>query len=231
MFLGHFAIAMAAKKAAPKTSLGTLVAAAQLADLLWPIFLLLGWEKVRIVPGFTRVTPFDFVSYPYSHSLAAQIILGLVFGIGYYAIRRNARGAVVLAACVPSHWVLDFLAHRPDMPMFPGGSRYGLGLWNSMPLTLVIEFALFATGVVVYISITRANDRVGRYALWSLLIFLVAAYLGAVFGPPPPSVQTLAASALAIWLVLPWAAWADRHRSLLFAARILKANVGPGNHY
>jgi hypothetical protein len=212
MFLGHFAVALGAKKAAPKASLGTLVLAAQFADLLWPAFLLLGWEQVRIVPGVTRVTPLDFVSYPYSHSLLAQLLLGLGVGLVYFVLRRNARAAVVLAACVPSHWVLDYVAHRPDMPLFPGGARYGLGLWNSFPATLAAEFLLFAIGVAFYVTVTSAKDRIGKWALWSLLIFLPLVYVASAVSPTPPSVQAVAVAALAMWLVVPWAAWADRHR-------------------
>jgi hypothetical protein len=213
VFLGHFAVAPGAKRAAPKTSLGTLVLAAQFADLLWPVFLLLGWEQVRIVPGVTRVTPLDFVSYPYSHSLVAQVLWGLGLGLVYFALRRDARAAVVLAACVPSHWVLDYVAHRPDLPLFPGGARYGLGLWDSFPATLSAEFGLFAIGISLYVTATGAKDRIGKWALWSLLIFLPLVYIASVVSPPPPSVQAIAVSALAMWLIVPWAAWADRHRS------------------
>jgi hypothetical protein len=162
MFLGHFAIAMGAKKVAPEASLGTYVLGAQLADLIWPIFLLLGWERVRIAPGITRVTPLDFVSYPYSHSLLAQVLWGIALGAVYFAVRRNARAAIVLAACVPSHWVLDYLMHRPDLALVPGGARYGLGLWNSPAATLTLELILFAIGTVLYLSVTVAKDWVGR---------------------------------------------------------------------
>ena len=213
MFLGHFAVALGAKKAAPEASLGTLVLAAQFADLLWPFFLLLGWEQVRIAPGITRVTPLDFVSFPYSHSLCAELLWGLGIGIVNFALRCNTRAAMVLAACVPSHWVLDYVAHRPDMPLFPGGTRYGLGLWNSFPATLAAEFTLFAVGIAVYLSVTDAKDRIGKWALWSLLIFLPLVYIASLISPPPPSVQVIAVSALAMWLIVPWAAWADRHRS------------------
>ncbi|MGA8221807.1 MAG: hypothetical protein WB780_09155 [Candidatus Acidiferrales bacterium] len=213
MFLGHFAVALGAKKAAPQTSLGTLFLAVQFADLLWPIFLLLGWEQVRIAPGITRVTPLDFVSYPWSHSLVALLAWGAGFAGVYFAIRRNARGAIVAGLCVPSHWLLDFIAHRPDMPIVPGGARYGLGMWNSLPLTLVVELGMYAVGVWIYLRTTRAKDRVGTYALWSLLILLLVIYV-APDSAPPPSVKVLAEGALALWLAVPWAAWADGHRSL-----------------
>jgi len=213
MFLGHFGVALAAKKAAPKTSLGTLVLAAQLADLLWPIFLLLGWEQVRIKPGITRVTPLDFISYPWSHSLVMQLALGVALGLGYFAMRRDSRGAIVTASCVPTHWLLDYVSHRPDMPLVPGGARYGLGLWNSMPGTLLAELAIYTVGIAIYLSVTRKKDRTGKVALWAFLIFLVVAYFSSLFGPPPPNVHALAFSALAMWLLVPWAAWADRHRT------------------
>jgi hypothetical protein len=213
MFIGHFGVALAAKKAAPKVSLGVLFLAAQFADILWPLFLLFGWEQVRISPGITRVTPLDFVSYPYSHSLLAQLLWGAALGSAYFIVRRDARGAFVAGLCVPSHWLLDYISHRPDMPIVPHGARYGLGLWNSLPATLLMEVALYATGIAIYLSVTRVKDRAGVYALWSLLILLFVLYFGSVFGPPPPSEQALAWSALAIWLTVPWAAWADHHRA------------------
>ena len=212
MFLGHFGVALAAKKVAPKTSLGTLVFAAQFADLLWPVLLLLGIEQVRIVPELLPASPFDFISYPVSHSLVAQLGWGALLGTCYFMVRRNTRSALLVGFLVPSHWLLDFLAHRPDMPLYPGGARYGLGMWNSLLLTIVVEYALFAAGIAIYVSTTRAKDRTGNLALWSLLGLLAVLYPASLFGPPPPSVQVLAWSALAIWITVPWAAWADRHR-------------------
>jgi hypothetical protein len=212
MFLGHFAVALAAKKAAPKTSLGTLVLAAQFADMLWPVLLFLGIELVRIVPGLLAASPLDFTSYPISHSLVAQLGWGAILAIAYFIVRRDGRSALLVGALVPTHWLLDFIAHRPDMPINPGGPKFGLGMWNSVPLTIVVEYTLFAAGIGVYLSVTRAKDRTGNLALWSLLGLLAVLYFASIFGPPPPSVQALAWSAMAIWLTVPWAAWADRHR-------------------
>lgn len=212
MFLGHYGVAFAAKKAAPRASLGTLVLAAQFADILWPVLLLLGIEKVRIVPGLLPASPFDFVSYPISHSLVAQLGWGALLGLLYFAIKRDARTALLVGSLVPTHWVLDFIAHGPDMPIFPGGPKYGLGMWNSVPLTIAVEYVLFGAGIVLYIRATRAKDLKGNLVLWSLIAVLGVLYLASLFGPPPGSVQALAWSAIGIWLTVPWAAWADRHR-------------------
>ena len=214
MLLGHFAVAFAAKKAAPTVSLGTFVIAAQLADLAWPVFFLLGMEDFEIRPGVTAVTPLDFTRYPYSHSLVALLAWAVAFA-GLYVIVRGARVrvATVLAAVVLSHWVLDVVAHRPDMPVtLHGGVRLGLGLWNSVPATLLVESLMFAAGVFIYVKTTRALDRVGRVSLWVLIAFLVAVYASAVFGPPPPSKIAVPIAGLAMWLLVAWAYWVDRHR-------------------
>jgi hypothetical protein len=213
MFLGHFGLALGAKKVAPRPSLGTLVLAAQLADGLWPIFLLFGWETVEISPGVTAVTPLLFKSYPYSHSLAADCLWAGLFGGGYYALRRDRNGAIWIGALVISHWVLDFISHAPDMPFWPGSARVGLGLWNSLPATFAVEFLLFGTGTWLYTSATRARDRWGGILLWVFVGVLAVLYVMSVFGPPPPSVQALALTGLLGWLFVAWAYWIDRHRA------------------
>ena len=212
MFIGHFGLAMAAKKVAPRPSLGTLVLAAQLADGVWPVFVLLGWERVEIEPGVTAVTPLRFVSYPYTHSLVAGAVWAAMLAGSYYALRRDRTGAAWIAALVVSHWVLDFASHRPDMPLWPGGPKVGLGLWYSLPGTLVVEFALFGAGAWLYAGATRPRDRVGTFAFAAFVAVLAAIYAAAVFGPPPPSVTALAMSGLVGWLFIVWAYWIDRHR-------------------
>jgi membrane-bound metal-dependent hydrolase YbcI (DUF457 family) len=212
MFIAHFGVALAAKKVAPRPSLGTLVLAALLVDGIWPVFLLLGWEKVEMVPGITAVTPLLFVSYPYTHSLVAGMLWGAVLATVYYLARRDRAGALWLAALVVSHWVLDFISHRPDMPLWPSGPVVGLGLWFSVPATLVAELAIFGAGAWLNASVTRPRDRFGTYALWAFAGVLGAIYLASVFGPPPPSVQVLAMSGLLGWLFVAWAYWIERHR-------------------
>lgn len=127
MFLGDYAVAFASKKLTPKDSLGTLVLSAQLVDLLWPIFLLLGLEHVRIDAGRTRVTPLDFYDYPITHSLLGAIGWSVGLGLLYFAARRYTRSAWILGAGVFSHRILDLISHAPDLPIIPGGTtRVGL---------------------------------------------------------------------------------------------------------
>jgi len=214
MFIGHFGLAFGAKRAAPAASLGTLFAACQFADLLWPTLVLLGYERVEVLPGATRVTPLDFVSYPYSHSLLALCVWALAGGLVYYAIRRaRISAAITVALLIVSHWLLDYATHRPDMPLTLGAAdRVGLGLWNSLPGTLAVELAIFAAGVLAYVRETTPRDRTGSVGLWSLVIFLVTVYLANVFGPPPPSAAAVAWSAQAMWLLVIWGYWVDQHR-------------------
>src|SRR5262249_23310826 len=165
MFIGHIAVGFAAKKIAPRTSLGALILSTTFLDLLWPLMLLLGWEEVRIHPGDTAVTPLEFVSYPITHSLVTSIGWGVLVGGIYFLLRRNKIGAMVLALGVVSHWVLDWITHRPDLPIVPGGARYGLGLWNSLPATVAVESAMWLAGILIYVRMTRPRDRVGKVAL------------------------------------------------------------------
>lgn len=212
MFIGHFGAGFAAKRVAPSVSLGTLFLAVQFADGLWPLLLLLGVEHVRIVPGVTKVSPLDFYDYPISHSLLALAGWGVLLGGAHLLLRNNLRGAVVLAAGVVSHWVLDFLVHRPDMPVLRGGPYLGLGLWNSVPATVLAEVGIFGGGLALYLTVTRAKDRIGAWALWILAGFLSVLWIASILAPPPPGVTPIAVSGLAMWLTIPWAYWIDRHR-------------------
>jgi membrane-bound metal-dependent hydrolase YbcI (DUF457 family) len=211
MFIGHFALGFAAKRWAPRVSLAVLFGAAQLADLLWPVFLAFGIEQVRIDPGNTASTPLDFVSYPYSHSLVALLCWGALLGWLCRRTLPSPRVWVMVAALVVSHWLLDFLTHRPDMPLYPGGRKVGLGLWNYVMLEKTIEIIMFAAGVAIYVRATRARDRVGRWGLAALAAFLFVGFLAS--GQPPPSVTALWIAALVLGaLIVIWAWWLDRHR-------------------
>ena len=213
MFIGHFGVALAAKKVAPRTSLGTLVMAAQFVDLLWPFFLLLDVERVTIAPGATAVTPLDFVSYPLSHSLFADLGWACLFSGIYKVVKRDSGGAVCLWFVLISHWLLDALSHRPDLPLYPGSSTYvGLGLWNSRGWTFLVESAIFLIGARVYAKTTHPRDRLGSLAFRSYVSLLFLLYLVNMFSPPPPSERAIAYAALGLWLFVAWAYWLDRHR-------------------
>lgn len=216
MFIGHVAVGFAAKRAAPRTSLGLLVAAPLFADMLWPIFLLLGWEHLRIDPD--PPNPFlslAFASYPISHSLLALTGWALLAAGAYWIATRYRSGAVWIGIGVVSHWFLDFVTHRPDMPLWPGGPKVGLGLWHSVPATVAVETAMFAVAVWIYVRATRPRDGVGRWSLVAFVVLELAIYAANAVGPAPPSERAVAWVTLSLWLLPLWAAWFDRHRRYL----------------
>ncbi len=213
MFIGHFGAGLAGKKAAPGPSLGTMFLAAQLLDLIWPVLILIGVEKVKIVPGLTPSNPLEFTYYPYTHSLLMVLVWSLIFGMIYYFIKKNSRGAIILGLLVLSHWILDLLVHIPDLPLYPGsGIKAGLSLWNHPAVSLVIESLIFIGGIYLYLSSTKAKNKTGKFAFWSLVLFLGVAYLMNVFSPPPPSVEAIGYAGLLQWLFIPWAYWIDKNR-------------------
>ena len=213
MFIGHYGVGLAAKKLDNRPSLGTLFFASQFIDLLWPIFLLLGLEKVAIDPGNTAFTPLNFIYYPFSHGLVSVLIWAILFGGVYYAFRKNIKTSLLLGGLVLSHWILDLFTHRPDLPLLFGNHlKVGLGLWNSVILSILVEGSIFIFGAYLYFKATRAENKKGQIGLWSLLIFLGIVYVMNVFGPPPPSVEPIAIVGLFQWLIVAWAYWIDRNR-------------------
>ena len=213
MLLGHYAVAFAAKRYAPRTSLGTLILAAQLLDLIWPLFLLVGWERVRIVPGLMKASVLDFEHYPLSHSLLMALVWAGLLGGGYHVFRRYPRGAIAIAAAVVSHWFLDLLVHRGDLPLWPGSSsKLGFGFWNSLGATIFVELALLAAGVVIYAGVTRPRDNLGTRALAALVGVLLLIFFAGFFAPPPTSERAVAVVTLGLWIFVPWGYWLDRRR-------------------
>jgi LexA-binding, inner membrane-associated putative hydrolase len=221
MFVGHFAVGFASNKFAPRASLLPLLAAPLLADMLWPIFLFLGWEHVRIVPGFTRFNSYDLYDFPWSHSLFMDALWATLFSAAYFAVTRYRPGAVAIWIGVISHWILDWITHTPDMPLYPGGGPHlGLSLWNHVVATMTIELAMLLVGVYLYASATQARDRVGKYAFLVYVLVLLFAFISDRFGGSPAS-ATASEAAHAIFLpsiiaeavFLAWAWWFDYHRS------------------
>ena len=217
MFIGHFAAGLAGKRLAPKASLGTHVAAAVFLDLLWPVFVLAGLESFRIVPGLLAFSPFDFVSYPWSHSLSMALVWSVVFGGVWWWRRRDRTTGIVLGAVVFSHWVLDLITHRPDLAIAPGLRwKTGLGLWRSVPATILVEGVMFLAAALWYARGTRPRDGVGRWGFAGFVVVLAVLYVSSTT-PPAPGQETIVAAMglLLVILFIPWAAWIDRHRKSL----------------
>ena len=213
MFVGHYGLALATKRVAPRASLGTLFLAAQLVDLVWPMFLLAGIERVAIIPHDNPFLRLRFEWYPWTHSLVTCACWGLVAGRVYFLVRRDKRGAAVVGGLVVSHWVLDFVTHRPDLPIYPGGPLVGLELWRSFIGTMVVEALLFGVGGALYAGVTKAVDRTGRYAFLALIAFLAIIYFANAYSPPPPDVNAIAWASLAAWVFPLFGWWVDRHRA------------------
>lgn len=217
MVLGHFGVGLGAKKFAPSLSLGLLFMAAQWVDLLWPVLLLLNVEHVDINKSDPHF-PLEFTSYPITHSLLMGIVWGACFGLIHFLIKKDWRSAIVLAICVPSHWLLDLIVHKPDLPLFPGDSpRVGLGLWSSPLLTAIAEGAIFLIGLLLYLRATRAKDRQGKWGLWLLVFLLVANQVAGALSPLPPSAHAIGWAAQYQWIFILLGFWVDKHRSPLLS--------------
>ncbi|HEY6435150.1 MAG TPA: hypothetical protein VIY47_01050 [Ignavibacteriaceae bacterium] len=213
MFIGHFGAGFTGKKFSKTASLGTYFMAAQWVDLVWPILVLLGIEKVKIEPGISSVTPLDFSYYPFTHSLFGVLIWALLFGFVYFLIKKNSKVAIILGLLVLSHWVLDLFVHIPDLPIFPGlDIKVGLGLWNSLVATVILEGLVFTVGLFLYLNSTKAKNRTGTFSLLGLIVFLAAIYISNLFGPPPPSAEAIGIVGNAQWLIVLWGYWIDKNR-------------------
>jgi hypothetical protein len=217
MFLGHYGVAFALKRAEPKLSLGTLFISVQLLDLLWGIFILLGWEHARIVPGHTAIAPLEFLDYPISHSLVGALVWSIVAAAAYYSwptrdTSRHWQASATVGLAVFSHYPLDVLVHLPDLPLTGNEStKLGLGLWTHPTATLALECLMLAAGLALYVMRRshRHPVRTGRVLIVALV--LVATYLASLFGPPPPSMTMVAVGDIVFILGMSaLSAWADR---------------------
>ena len=215
MFIGHYAVGLASKQFAPRSSLGALIAAPLLLDLIWPVFLLLGWEHVSIVPNGNPFLRLQFDSYPISHGLVAVLGWATLYASIYYGVTRYVAGAIVIWLGVVSNWVLDYVVHVSDLQLYAQSRMFGWGLWQHRWLTMTLEFALLAIGIGLYQWRTKPKDKVGLYAFVGFIAFVLLAYAGVVFGPAPPSVKKLALITLLGWLMIPWAWWFDKHREVV----------------
>ena len=213
MFIGHFGAGFTGKKFDKNPSIGTYFMAAQFVDLLWPTMLLLGLEQVKIEPGNTAVTPLDFIYYPFTHSLISSVFLSSLFGLVYFLFKKNIKASLVLGILVLSHWFLDLIVHRPDLPVIIGVDlKVGFGLWNSTAATVIAEGIVFFGGLFIYLKSTKAKNKTGIYALWGLVIFLIIIYITNLFGPPPDSTEAIGIVGNAQWLIILWGYWINKIR-------------------
>jgi hypothetical protein len=217
MFLGHYGVALALKRAEPKLSLGTLFLSVQLLDVLWGTFLLLGWEHVRLLPDDNPLLALQFYDYPISHSLVGAFGWGLAAAVVYYSwptrdTSRHARAAAIVGLAVLSHWVLDVLVHVPDLPLAGNDSaKFGLGLWNHFGVSVVTELLVLGAGAAVYMSTRSRRHPLRPVALALILLILVGTYAASLAGPPPPSEAVVGGSTVAFLLLMVGAAvWMDR---------------------
>jgi hypothetical protein len=216
MFIGHFAVGLAAKKASPKINLGLLFIACQLLDLIWPVLILTGVEQVSVDHSATAVTPFNFSYYPWSHSLVMTIIYSLILGFIAAKVAKSNRTGIVFGFVILSHWILDFLTHRPDLPLYFDGLKVGLGLWNSVVATFIIEGGIFIIGIFFYLQASPLISKKRKVIFWSMIAFLFLIYIGNIFGPKAPidtHPNAIAGPALAMWLIVIWGYFADKNSS------------------
>jgi membrane-bound metal-dependent hydrolase YbcI (DUF457 family) len=187
------------------------MAAPNFVDLIWPLFLLAGLERVRIDPGNTAFTPLAFDYYPWTHSLLMGVVWGAVLGLAARFRGLSRHAAALVGVLVVSHWFLDLVTHRADLPLSPWSSRtFGLGLWHSIPATLAVEGSLWIAGIVVFLRVYHARGVRGQVAFWSFVITSTLIWVSGPFVAPPPDVHTLALSAAIGWIIVPWAWWIER---------------------
>ena len=213
MFVGHYG--PAAGLAGGRIKLWHGFVAVQLLDILWAPAILLGIEKARIVERYTASNHFDLYHMPYTHSLLMAAVWSIAAGGAYRLFwrRAGATGAVIIGALVFSHWVLDFITHKPDLALWFGGPKVGLSLWDNRPLAVGTEFALLVIGLGVYLTRTQAKGALGVAAPAILFLLMAAAQIAGNFGPPPGDATQAAYAAItsyAVFAVL--AAWVDATR-------------------
>jgi hypothetical protein len=215
MFIGHYGPSFAVKAANKSIPLWILFLAVQMLDVFWSIFVLLGIEKVRIVPGITAVNPLDLYYMPYTHGLITATLWSVLAATAYHAFRRadGWPAAGFVGAAVYSHWILDLLVHRPDLPLYDDHFKVGLGLWNYPVLATALEIVFLFGGMYLYSRSTRSVGRGGRYGMVIFGFVMLALQASVFFGPPPPSDRAAAVTALGSYFAFAAVAyWLERKR-------------------
>jgi len=218
MFIGHYGPALAAKAPVKTIPLWILFIAVQWLDVCWSALVLMGVEKVRIVPGFTQGSPLDLYYMPYTHGLIGSLILSFVFGVIALLFVHERRVAVVavVAGAVFSHWLLDLVVHMPDLPLFDNSAKVGFGLWRWLWISLPLELVTLLVGAIIYVRVAPSKTRRGDVWLWAFVAAMAAVELYGAFGPMPPTPAAEAETALTAYGVLALlAGLVDRGRGTL----------------
>lgn len=215
MFVGHYGVSFAIKGANKSASLPLLFVAVQLVDVLWAIFVMCGIEKVRIVPGITATNPLDLYYMPYTHSVVGALGWSAVAFIGYKLARPNTGHiALLLGVAVFSHWLLDLIVHRPDLPLFDDTLKMGFGVWNYPILAFALETGILFAGVMIYLRSSKSVSVAGKYGVIAFAMVLLALQAVVFFGAPPTSPMAAALTALLSYVVLAAIAyWLERKRA------------------
>jgi hypothetical protein len=204
MFVGHYGVSFAAKRADASIPLWVLFLAVQWLDVMWAPLVMLGIEKVRIVPGFTATNPLDLYYMPYTHSLIAAVLWSAVAAGAYrFVAGANSRASVFVGLAVFSHWILDFIVHVPDLPLYDNVMKVGLGLWNYPIPAFGLEATLLLVAMLLYLQ----SSHIRRTAVlaFGLVMLGVQAYI--FFGPPPVSPDAAAATALGAYGIFALVIW------------------------
>jgi membrane-bound metal-dependent hydrolase YbcI (DUF457 family) len=213
MFVGHYGPGFLAKRADQSVPLWVLFLAVQLMDVFWSLFVLVGIEHVRIVPGFTKTNPLDLYDMPWTHSLPGSLGWSVLAAGVYWLATRNRRGSLLVGAAVFSHWILDLVVHKPDLALWDNTAKVGLGLWDYPVLTLIVEGALVFGGLAAYLQVTRTRPGSRAYSVPVLVVVVFALQVGMLVGPPPASDKAMAVTAFVSYFAIAGVvAWLERGR-------------------
>src|SRR5436190_15845362 len=200
MFVGHYSVAFAAKSHKNKIPLWVLFVAVQFLDYIWATLVLLGIEELRVIKGFTAGSMLDSYFHPYSHSLPTALIWSAIAAVVYKAIWRakaSNSAALIVGLAVFSHWILDFIAHPRDLPLYDNTWKVGLGLWNYRAPEFALEIALIAGGIILYLA-RNVMPLIRKIAVIVFGIALVVVQIGDTFVPRTP--LTAKATATGVWI-------------------------------
>jgi hypothetical protein len=202
MFVGHYGPSFAIKSVRPEIPMWMLFVAVQLVDVAWAMLILLGVEKARIVPGITASNPLDLYYMPFTHSLVAVILWSVAAALFAWPLLGLAIpvAAVWIGVAVLSHWVLDLVVHRPDLPLYDDTMKVGLGLWNYPAFAFSVEAVILFSGMALYLRVTEPINSLGRIGLPAFGVVMLAIQTYVFFGPLPASPATAAITALVLYV-------------------------------